>query len=136
MRNIFSISLYVYFYPFTTHVTFYLSLCFFYPFVYFSINLYVYFYLSMSLYNNSFKIILFISYSIFSLSLSIIINPHQCDQIAEIPPLWQIFKNLWQYIGQSFQLTLTQAICFGHIFIAVCKWPIIENTISSYVWSH
>ena len=39
-------------------------------------------------------------------------------RFGEIPPLWQIFKNLWQYIlglfgfVQKFQLTLVQFVCY------------------------
>ena len=57
-------------------------------------------------------------------------------RFGEIPPLWQIFKNLWQYIlglfgfGQCFQLTLAQFECFWANF-HLCKWPNIENTIWS-----
>ena len=59
-------------------------------------------------------------------------------RFGEIPPLWQIFKNIWQNIegligfGQSFQLTLAQFGCFIAIFHCY-KWPNIENTICHLV---
>ena len=57
-------------------------------------------------------------------------------RFGEIPPLWQIIKNLWPHIqglfgfGQSFQLTLSQFVCFWANFNC-CKWQNIENTIWS-----
>ena len=57
-------------------------------------------------------------------------------RFAEIQPLWQVVKNLWQYIlglfgfGQSFQLTLAQFVCYWAHFHCR-KWPNIVNTIRS-----
>ena len=44
-------------------------------------------------------------------------------RFGEIPPLWQIIKNLWQFIyglfgfGQSFQLTLAQFVSYWAHFL-------------------
>ena len=57
-------------------------------------------------------------------------------RFGKIPPLWPIFKNLWQYIeslfgfGQSFLLSLVQFVCFWAHF-HWRKWPNIEDTIWS-----
>ena len=57
-------------------------------------------------------------------------------RFGEIPPLWQLFKSLWQYIsglfgfGQSFQIPLAQFVCLWTNFNCF-KWPNIENTIWS-----
>ena len=56
----------------------------------------------------------------------------QCDQIWQIPPLLQIFKNIWQNIyglfgfGQSFNTLWNNWANF-----LCCKLPKIENTIRS-----
>ena len=57
-------------------------------------------------------------------------------RFGKIPPLWQIFKIIWQYIylfgfGQSLELTLAQFVCYGANFHC-CKWPKIKNTIWSF----
>ena len=54
-------------------------------------------------------------------------------KIGKIPPLWKIFKNLWQGLfgfGQTFQLTLAQFVC-GWAHFHCWKWPSIESTIWS-----
>ena len=71
------------------------------------------------------------------------VGSHQCDQIWQIPPLWQIFKNLWQYIkglfrfGESFKLTVAQFVCYWANF-HFWKLPNIVNTTwsSCHTGSH
>ena len=63
-------------------------------------------------------------------------NVPSVTRYDEIPPLWQIFKNIWQYIyglflfGQSFEFTFSQFKCFWANFHC-WKWSNIENTIWS-----
>ena len=57
-------------------------------------------------------------------------------RFSAIPPLWQIFPNLWEYLNVL--LVLGKVLnplwhifyAFEQIFIA-CKWPNIEKTIWS-----
>ena len=57
-------------------------------------------------------------------------------KFGENSPLWQIIKNLWQYIsglldfGQSFQLTLAQFVSYW-VYFHCWKWPNIENALWS-----
>ena len=48
---------------------------------------------------------------------------------GEIPPLWQICKNLI-WFSANFKFTLPQFVWFGGKFHC-CKWPNTENTIWS-----
>ena len=60
-------------------------------------------------------------------------------RFGEIPPLWQIFKNIWQYnfslfgFEQSFQLTLAQFVCCWANLIAEMAKYWKYNLV---IWSH
>ena len=61
--------------------------------------------------------------------------PTSVTRFGKIPPLWQIFKNLWQYIlglfgfGKGFISLWHNLYAFGQIFIAVNSQILKTKTV-------